>query len=139
MTLARVRRPDLRGQASGLESVPQHVNAAVEAQDNVARFDSVDRDLGSWNAVQCRLGHVTSAGSGCADVNSRRSRRCSVTSLSAGKADCRRIASRFSRCSVLTEDLPSAGFSLAAPQGLAHVNPLLKVPAARGATTRLAG
>jgi hypothetical protein len=30
-----------------------------------------------------------------------------LTSLPAGKADCRRIASRFSRCSVLTEDLPS--------------------------------
>src|SRR4051794_19887332 len=50
---------------------------------------------------------VTSAGSGCADSNSRSSRRCSLTSLPAGKADCRRIASRVSRCSVLTEDLPS--------------------------------
>src|SRR6476659_3144684 len=55
---------------------------------------------------------VTSAGRGCADSNSRSSRRCSLTSLPAGKADCRRIASRFSRCSVLTEDLPSVGFGL---------------------------
>src|SRR6266851_4310864 len=49
---------------------------------------------------------VTSAGSGCADVASRSSRRCSSTSLPTGKADCRRIASRVSRCSVLTDDLP---------------------------------
>src|SRR6476659_8206559 len=49
---------------------------------------------------------VTSAGSGCADSNSFRSRRCSMTSLSAGNADRRRIASRVSRCSLLTEDLP---------------------------------
>ena len=41
---------------------------------------------------------------------------------------CRRIASRFSRCSLLTEDLPSVGIRPAAPQaGLAHVNPLLKI------------
>src|SRR5439155_25764953 len=58
---------------------------------------------------------VTSAGSGCADSNSRSCRRCSLTSLPAGKADCRRIASRFSRCSVLTEDLPSVGIGPAAP------------------------
>ncbi len=54
---------------------------------------------------------VTSAGSGCADSSSRSSRRCSLTSLPAGKADCRKIASRFSRCSVLTEELPSAGLA----------------------------
>src|SRR5260221_14589008 len=71
---------------------------------------------------------VTSAGSGCADAYSRVSRRSSLTSLSNGKADCRRIASRFSRCSVLTEDLPSVGVGWAAlPGGLAHVNPLLKI------------
>src|SRR5580693_4650465 len=78
---------------------------------------------------------VTPAGSGCADVSSRSSRRCSLTSLSAGKADCRRIASRFSRCSVLIEDLPSVGAGLAAPPGgLAHVEPVLKWPAGRRAT-----
>src|SRR5579863_4808314 len=48
---------------------------------------------------------VTPAGSGWAEVSSRSSRRSSLTSRSAGKADCRRIASRFSRCSVLTEGL----------------------------------
>src|SRR5690349_15372264 len=50
---------------------------------------------------------VTSAGSGCAETNSRSSRRCSSTLLSTGKADCRRIASRVSRCSLLTDCLPS--------------------------------
>src|SRR6266545_6258337 len=59
---------------------------------------------------------VTSAGSGCADINSRSCRRCSLTSLPAGKADCRRIASRFSRCSVLMDDLPSVEIRKAAPQ-----------------------
>src|SRR3989441_5773926 len=76
---------------------------------------------------------VTSAGSGCAEASSRSSRRCSLTSRPAGKADCRRIASRVSRCSVLTEDLPSVGIRQAAtPGGLAHVNPLLQTPC-RGA------
>src|SRR4051795_11941048 len=46
---------------------------------------------------------VTSAGRGCADIASRSSRRCSSTLLPTGKADCRRLASRVSRCSVLTE------------------------------------
>src|SRR6266700_102568 len=52
---------------------------------------------------------VTPGGSGCAEAYSRVSRRSSLTSLSNGKADCRKIASRFSRCSVLTDDLPSIG------------------------------
>src|SRR5258705_2283490 len=60
---------------------------------------------------------VTPAGSGCADAYSRVSRRSSLTSLSNGKADCRRIASRFSRCSVLTEDLPSVGGGPGRPPG----------------------
>src|SRR6516162_11699536 len=72
---------------------------------------------------------VTPAGSGCAAVSSASCRRCSLTLLSAGKADCRRIASRFSACSVLTEDLPSAGVGWAAlPGGLAHVGPLPEYP-----------
>src|SRR5437879_1418432 len=57
---------------------------------------------------------VTSTGSGCADIASRSSRRCSLTSLPRGKADCRRTASRVSRCSVLMEVLlfRSVGFAL---------------------------
>ena len=48
---------DLRGQASGLEGVPNHVHAAVEVQDNMARFDAVDCDLGGWDAAQCGSGN----------------------------------------------------------------------------------
>src|SRR5215510_1600070 len=69
---------------------------------------------------------VTPGGSGCAEANSASSRRCSLTSLSNGKADCRRIASRFSRWSVLTEDLPSVETPGSTPGGLAHVNSVLK-------------
>ena len=51
---------DLRGQVSSEEGVPHHVHAAVEVQDNVARFDSVNCDLGRWDAAQCGCchGHV---------------------------------------------------------------------------------
>ena len=48
---------DLRGQAGGLEGVPQYVHAAMEVQNNVTRFDSVDGDLGGWDAAQCGGGH----------------------------------------------------------------------------------
>ena len=43
---------DLRGQPGGEEGVPHYVHAAVEVQDNVARFDSGDRDLGGWDTAQ---------------------------------------------------------------------------------------
>src|SRR6266568_2222123 len=60
--------------------------------------------------------------------------------MSTGKADCRRTASRLSRCSVLTEDLPSVGLVwLAALSGvLAHVDPLRKFPAGRRAIASVA-
>ena len=48
---------DLRGQLSGEERVPDHVHAAVEVENNVARFDSVDGDLGGRDAAQCGRGH----------------------------------------------------------------------------------
>src|SRR5580704_9248066 len=82
---------------------------------------------------------VTSAGSGCADSSSRSSRRCSLTSLPAGKADCRRIASRASRCSVLTEDFPSVRVSVGAPHGGSPMQSAAEFPAGRPATARLAG
>src|SRR3984957_506987 len=53
---------------------------------------------------------VTSTDNGCADSNSRSCRRCSSTLLAAGKADCCRIASRVSLCSVLAEDLLRLGW-----------------------------
>jgi hypothetical protein len=53
-----VRPPaDLRGQVSGEEGVPHHVHAAVEVQNDVARFDSVDRDLGGQDTAQFAFGH----------------------------------------------------------------------------------
>ena len=101
---------DLRGQASGEECVRDHVHAAVEVQNNVARFDSVDRDLGGRDAAQLRLRSRSRRRAAAAPMSpARSSSRCSSTLLSTGKADCRRIASRVSRCSVLTEDLPSVG------------------------------
>ena len=42
---------DLRGQAGGLDGVPQGVHPAVEVQDNMAKFDSVDCDLGGRDAA----------------------------------------------------------------------------------------
>ena len=60
-----VRPPaDLRGQVSGEGGVPHHVHAAVEVEDNVARFDSVDRDLGGWDAAQFGCGHGHVGGQG---------------------------------------------------------------------------
>jgi hypothetical protein len=56
-----VRPPtDLRGQAGGEKGVRQDVHAAVEVQDNVARSDSVDCDLGGRDTAErgCGHGHV---------------------------------------------------------------------------------
>jgi len=48
---------DLRGQVSGEGGVPHHIHAAVKVEDDVARFDAVDGDLGGWDAAQCACGH----------------------------------------------------------------------------------
>ena len=48
---------DLRGQVSGLEGIPQHVHAAVEVQDDMARLDSGNGDLGDRDAAQRGRGH----------------------------------------------------------------------------------
>ncbi len=65
---------DLRGQVSGEEGVPQYVDAAMEVQDNMARFDSVDCDLGSWDAAQCGCGH--------GHIGRQRLRRCQLSEQS---------------------------------------------------------
>jgi hypothetical protein len=53
-----VRAPaDLRGQVGGEEGVPQHVHATVEVENDVARLDPVDRDLGRSDAPECGFGH----------------------------------------------------------------------------------
>ena len=139
MTLARVRRPTCQARPAARQaspstytppwkyrttwrgSIPSMVISAVGTPPSAAAVT------------------VTPAGSGCADVSSRSSRRCSLTSMPTGKADCRRIASRFSRCSVLTEDLPSVCGRLgSAPRGSPMPIQLPKFPAGRRATARLA-
>jgi len=58
-----VRPPtDLRGQAGGEEGIGHHVHAAVEVQNSVARFDSVDCDLGGRDAAQRGCGHGHAGG-----------------------------------------------------------------------------
>ena len=57
MTLELVRRADLRGQISGEEGVPEHIHAAVKVQDNVARLDPIDRDLGGSDPAERGFGH----------------------------------------------------------------------------------
>src|ERR1700733_2307407 len=116
MTLPRVRRPTCEARsaarkASPITYTPPWKYRTVWRGSVPATVISAVGTPPSAAAVT-----VTSAASGCADTNSRSCRRCSLTSLSAGKADCRRIASRFCRCSVLTEDPPSVGIRLAGPQ-----------------------
>jgi hypothetical protein len=62
---------DLRGPVSGEEGVPRYIHAAMEVQDNMARFDSVNRDLGSWDAAQCGCGH--------GHIGGQRQRRCQLS------------------------------------------------------------
>jgi hypothetical protein len=117
-----------------LEGVPQYVHAGVEVQDNVARFDSVECDLGGGDAAQCGCGHGHAGG--------RRLRRCQLPEQPPLLADVAAGGEgglpqeSVEVLSLLTEDLPSVGWA-ALPGGLAHVNPLLKFPGGR-ATTRLA-
>src|SRR6266576_6395280 len=128
MTLARVRRPTCEASSAERKasprtytppwkyrtvlrgSTPSTVISAVGTPPNVAAVT------------------VTSAGSGCAESNALSCRRCSSTSALAGKVPCRRIASRFSFCSVLTEDLSTLRLEFAwhHPGGLAHVDPVLE-------------
>jgi len=49
---------DLRGQAGGKDGVPHDVHAAVEVQNDVARLDAVDGDLGGRDAAQHAFGHL---------------------------------------------------------------------------------
>jgi hypothetical protein len=48
---------DLRGQVSGEESVSHYVHPAMEVQNNMARFDSVNCDLANRDAAQHGSGH----------------------------------------------------------------------------------
>jgi hypothetical protein len=44
---------DLGGRAGGLEGVSQYVHPAVEVEDNMPRFDSVNGHLGGRDSTQC--------------------------------------------------------------------------------------
>src|SRR5580704_16712241 len=123
MTLPRVRRPTCEARSAARKASPRTYTPPWKYRTiwRGSIPSTVISAVGTPPSAAAVT--VTSAGSGCADINSRSSRRCSLTSLPAGNADCRKIASRFSRCSVLTEDLPSVGVGWAAPPGgLAHAN-----------------
>src|SRR6266568_9145855 len=127
MTLARVRRPTCAARPAAWKASPRTYTPPWKYRTTWrgSTPSTVISAAGTPPSVVAVT--VTPAGSGCADINSRSSRRCSLTSMSAGKADCRRIASRFSGCSALIEDLPSVGIRLAAlPGGPAHVEPMPK-------------
>src|SRR6266704_950622 len=130
MTLARVRRPTCAARPAAWKASPSTYTPPWKYR-TVWRGSTPSTVISAAGTPPSAAAvTVTPAGSGCADTSSRSSRRCPLTSMPAGKADCRRIASRVSRCSVLTEELPSFGVSVAAPPGgLSHVNPLLKFPA----------
>src|SRR6478672_5203392 len=118
MTLARVRRPTCEARSAALKASPSTYTPPWKYRTRWRGSipSTVISAVGTPPSAAAVT--VTSAGSGCADTNSRSCRRCSLTSLPTGKADCRRIASRVSCCSVLTEGLPSVGRGLAALQAL---------------------
>src|ERR1022692_2538290 len=109
MTLARVRRPTYEARPAAREASPMTYTPPWKYRTTWR--GSIPSTVISAVGTPPSAAAVTgiSAGSGCADSSSRSSRRCSLTSLPAGKADCRRTASRVSRCAVLTKDLPSVG------------------------------
>src|SRR6266542_1991002 len=106
MTLALVRRPTCEARSAARKASPSTYTPPW-------KYTTIRRGLIPSTVIsavrtppRAASAMLTSAGSGCADNNSRSRRRCSATSLSAGNAPWRRIVSRVSRCSVLTDDLP---------------------------------
>jgi hypothetical protein len=51
------RPSDLRGQVSGLEGVPEDIHAAMEVQDDMARLDPVNGEIGSRDTAQLGFRH----------------------------------------------------------------------------------
>src|SRR6266550_2922878 len=102
MTLAAVRRPTCEARSAARKASP--ITYTPPWKYRTIWRGSIPSTVISavGTPPSAAVVTVTSTGSGCADVNSRSSRRCSLTSVSTGKADCRRIASMFSRWSVLT-------------------------------------
>src|SRR5438132_2718016 len=109
MTFACVRRPTCEARSAARKASPITYTPPWKYRTTLRGSTPSTEISAVGTPPSAAAVTVTSAGSDCADSNSRSSRRCSLTSLPTGKADCRRTASRFSRCSVLTEDLPSVG------------------------------
>src|SRR3954470_5684822 len=129
MTLARVRRPSCEARPAAWKASPSTYTPPWKYRTTWRGSVPATVISATGTAPSVAAVTVTSAGSGTADVSSRSSRRCSPTSLSAGNADCRRTASRVSRCSVLTEHLPFGGIdSAAAPSRLIRVHSLHFLP-----------
>src|SRR2546430_6584009 len=128
MTLARVRRPICEASSAARKASPSTYTPPWKYR-TVLRGSTpatVMSAVGTPPSVAEVT--VTLPGSGCAESNALSCRRCSLTSALAGKAPCRRIASRFCFCSVLMEDLSTLQLEFAwhHPGGLAHVDPVLK-------------
>src|SRR3954465_13004330 len=138
MTLARVRRPRCAARPAAWKASPNTYTPPWKYRTTwrgsvPATVISATGTVPSAAAVT-----VTSAGRGTAEVSSRSSRRSSPTPRSAGNADCRRIASRFSRCSVLTVDLLRWDRSAALPSRLVPVDATAS-PAGGGHCQRFGG
>src|SRR6478672_2651901 len=106
MTLALVRRPTCEAKSAERKAPPSTYTPPWKYM-TIWR-GSIPSTVISAVRTPPRAASVTrtSAGRGCADKSSRSARRCSSTLASGGKAPCRRIASSFSRCSTVTDDLP---------------------------------
>src|SRR4051794_28992210 len=103
MTLAFVRRPTCDASSAARKASPSTYTPPWKYRTTWAGSTPSTVISAVGTPPSAAAVTLTSAGSGCADTSARSSRLCSLTSLPAGNADCRRIASRFSRCSVLTE------------------------------------
>src|SRR6266508_2639996 len=116
MTLARVRRPICEASSAARKASPSTYTPPWKYRTVLrgSTPSTVISAVGTPPRVAAVT--VTLPGSGCAESNALSCRRCSLTSAPAGKAPCRRIASRFCFCSVLTQDLPWVGIRPVAPQ-----------------------
>ena len=128
MTLARVRRPTCKARsaarnASPITYTPPWKYRTIWRGSIPSTVISAVGTPPSASAVT-----VTSAGSGCADSNSRSCRRCSSTSLLRGRL----TAAGLRRGSLLFGAHGGSPFGWnspgSTPGGLALVNPLLKIP-----------
>src|SRR6266550_5614432 len=119
MTLALVRRPTCEARSAARKASPSTYTPPWKYMTTWR--GSIPSTVISAVRTPPRAASatLTSAGSGCADKNSRSRRRCSSTPASGGKAPRRRIVSRFSRCSMLIVPLR--------PRSGVHVRPVTEI------------